>query len=732
MPAVALQGGAMHSVTTSMSEFLALLDRVRAGTVPKDQFLAAVDHQLRHSGVTPGTLLAALGSERVKAALPLDVHREAVRRVKDWMAAPVGVSPSGWEENTDTVVNLEAVQRVLVGGKGRPGLTPHAAEVLGRAATPARVGTLLKQRFQLIERIGSGGMSTVFKAVDRRRTESNAPDPYVAVKMLNLTFLDYAAALALLQREAQKLQILAHPNIVRVIDCDRDDSLVFMTMEYLSGESLKFRLQAHPSGLQVGEAGRVLEGIAGGLIFAHESGIVHGDLKPANVLLTTAGQVKVIDFGVARIVNESLPLQIGGPASTTDSNLALTPQYASPEMLDGKSADPRDDVYALGCITSELFCGQHPFDRKSATDARAAGLTPRHAERLSRRQYKALCGALQFEREKRSPSVKQFLLEFNGKPESNTWRFVGLAAAIAVACAIGAVALLKQWPSASSPRQTVLAAGTVFRDCPTCPLMKVLPSGRFQQGSAADTTDATALEYPRHAVTIGYPIGMGVYDVTVAEFKEFVDATGRQSQGCWTYDGAWHEQADLNWRHVGYEQSSSHPVTCVSWQDAVAYADWLSHKTQQHYRLPTASEWEYAAGAGSPSARPWGQQPEAACQDANVADATAATQFPGWKVLPCRDGYVFSSPVGSFAPNAFGLYDALGNVFQWVQDCWHENYQSAPQDGSAWDDGDCGRREVRGGSWFTDPAYVRTTYRNRFAVDYRTNSVGFRIARVVK
>jgi formylglycine-generating enzyme required for sulfatase activity len=130
--------------------------------------------------------------------------------------------------------------------------------------------------------------------------------------------------------------------------------------------------------------------------------------------------------------------------------------------------------------------------------------------------------------------------------------------------------------------------------------------------------------------------------------------------------------------------------------------------------------------------RPWSESTAAACTSANVADETAAQQFPGWTVHPCRDGYVYSSPVGSFQPNEFGLYDMLGNVFEWVQDCWHEDYRGAPTDGSAWlQGGNCSQRGMRGGSWFTAPSRVSTSARNRFEDSYRSNSVGFRLVREI-
>jgi formylglycine-generating enzyme required for sulfatase activity len=257
----------------------------------------------------------------------------------------------------------------------------------------------------------------------------------------------------------------------------------------------------------------------------------------------------------------------------------------------------------------------------------------------------------------------------------------------------------------------------------------VLPSGRFKQGSAGADSGAGASERPLHWVMIAHPLAMSTNAVTVDEFRVFVAATGRDMQGCDTYDGEWRHQAENNWENPGFEQSGSHPVTCTSWNDAEAYAAWLSAKTGHRYRLPSASEWEYAARAGGEAVQPWNRDGAGACASANVADASAARRYPGWTVFDCDDGYVYTAPVGSFKASAFGLNDMLGNVFQWTKDCWHPDYKDAPVDGSARMDGDCSEHELRGGSWFSTPAFVRANYRNHFGADYRTSSVGIRLVR---
>jgi sulfatase modifying factor 1 len=311
-------------------------------------------------------------------------------------------------------------------------------------------------------------------------------------------------------------------------------------------------------------------------------------------------------------------------------------------------------------------------------------------------------------------------------------RAIGISAVVFVLAAI-AWFFVHHVPAPATAPVPVSAAvpklGTVIRDCPTCPAMTVLPAGRFKQGSARPESSAAPFEKPLHRVIIARPFAMSTSAVTVKEFSGFIAATGRAMQGCDTYDGEWRQRPDNSWENPGFVQAGSNPVTCVSWNDAQAYAKWLSTQTGQRYRLPSASEWEYAARAGSEAVQPWNPDGSGACASANVADENAAGRYPGWTVFPCDDGYVYTAPVGSFKANAFRLNDMLGNVFQWTEDCWHADYTGAPTDGSARTDGDCSEHELRGGSWFSSPAFVRANYRNHFGANYRTSSVGIRLVR---
>lgn len=227
------------------------------------------------------------------------------------------------------------------------------------------------------------------------------------------------------------------------------------------------------------------------------------------------------------------------------------------------------------------------------------------------------------------------------------------------------------------------------------PLLSVIPAGRFLMGSPDSETNRFDHEGPHHEVIIAQPFALGVYAVTFAEYDRFCEMTDRRTPG------------GNDW---GRE---NHPVINVSWRNAQAYCDWLSEQTGQLYRLPSEAEWEYACRAGT-------QTPFHTGETINLDQANFGNKHK--KTLP----------VGSFAPNAFGLYDMHGNVWEWMQDCWHYNYDHAPDDGSAWQDengGDCGRRVVRGGSWDIKPQLLRSDLRFRLFTDLTHDYLGFRIAR---
>lgn len=270
-----------------------------------------------------------------------------------------------------------------------------------------------------------------------------------------------------------------------------------------------------------------------------------------------------------------------------------------------------------------------------------------------------------------------------------------------------------------------------IRDCSNCPAMVIIPAGDFFMGSSAAETGHSKNENPVHHVYIG-SFALSRTEITRGQYSQFVKETGYNSRDqCWTIDGGKYQERSANWGKISYAQNNSHPVVCISWNDATAYTKWLSHKTGKSYRLPTESEWEYAARGKTTTARYWGESPDNACQYANVADKTAQELIKPartWQVHKCEDGFAYTAPAGSFKANPFGLHDMLGNVWEWVEDSYHDNYQGAPDDGSAWQ-GNNKKHAIRGGSWYDAPRFVRAADRDKAATNRRYDTFGFRIAR---
>jgi formylglycine-generating enzyme required for sulfatase activity len=287
------------------------------------------------------------------------------------------------------------------------------------------------------------------------------------------------------------------------------------------------------------------------------------------------------------------------------------------------------------------------------------------------------------------------------------------------------------------------AADETFRDCADCPAMVRIRAGAFMMGSteaetARENMDAMLAsdERPAHVVKVRREFSLARFAVTRGEFAAFVAETGyRPHDGCNVHHGEqWVYDKQRSWRDPGFEQTDQHPVVCVDYEATQRYVQWLSRKTGRTYRLPSEAEWEYSARAGTTTARFWGDGREDTCRFANVSDFDWAEALK-WdkarkdKVFQCSDRFANTAPVGSFRPNAFGLYDMLGNVWQWNEDCFQTTYRDAPKDGSAWKSGDCRFRVAHGGSWFSTPYVVRAAHRCALELDSRYYHVGFRVAR---
>jgi serine/threonine protein kinase len=307
---------------------------------------------------------------------------------------------------------------------------------------PIGPGVVVKERFVLVELLGSGGMGQVFKARDLLREEAQDRNPYVAIKVLNSQFSAHPASFMALQRESRRASSLAHPNVVTVHDFDRDGWRIFMTMEYLEGAPLDaFLRNEWSSGLPLEKAWPVIHDISQALEYGHQKRIVHSDLKPGNIFICKEGTVKVLDFGISRIIR-SADTKANDTVFDGQRIGGLTPAYASLEMWSQQTPDPRDDIYAFACVTYELLTGKHPFGHASAEDAVDRDLAPKRIEGLNRSQWESLKKGLALHRKDRTATVREFVEPF--RPRTLLQRYAlpgGAAAAVAVVIALSVGAL---------------------------------------------------------------------------------------------------------------------------------------------------------------------------------------------------------------------------------------------------------------------------------------------------
>ena len=258
--------------------------------------------------------------------------------------------------------------------------------------------------------------------------------------------------------------------------------------------------------------------------------------------------------------------------------------------------------------------------------------------------------------------------------------------------------------------QDLLAKGDL------APKMVVVPAGSFMMGPTPEEPVQLDTEQPRHKVTIKKAYAISQYEITFAEFDRFAEATG------------YRKPSDKGWGEA-YWGRTNMPVFDVTWQDAQRYVEWLSEQTGERYRLPSEAEWEYAARAGTTTAFSTGD-----CIHTDQANFHGRYEFGD---CPLPDAYRGKAmPVGSFKPNAWGLYDVHGNMFEWTGDCWHPSYDGAPDDGTAWmnegDDVNCERRVLRGGSWSGRPADIRSANRTHNDANFKSIFIGFRVVRELK
>ncbi|MFL6675299.1 MAG: SUMF1/EgtB/PvdO family nonheme iron enzyme [Massilia sp.] len=659
---------------------------------------------------------------------------------------------------------------------GRPGteIGLMAGQELG---PPAR-------RYRLERLIACGSVAQVWQATDLATQAELGHSAQVALKILAPQLTRNANYARLLVEEAARARRLAHEHIVRVYDWARDPATAsyFIIMEWLEGADLD-TLLARDGPPGVARALELLAPVAAALDYAWDKHrLVHRDIKPANVFVTKKGEVKLLDFGIAARARATA----GGSVLEAPASSG-TAGYRAPEAgVPGRRPEPTLDVYAVAVMFYQMVSTGLPFG-----PARQAGDTPARPDCLGEHQWRTLQAgfapdpaarpatvgellarlrdsaskvvaqpaieAPKAAPAKAEPQGTQVLLARQRREREKQERAAAESARLKRKEALRQQLLARRAEDAEKARlskeearrkalqaraagaylvqqqrERMLPAGRdeagsqpVLRDRfidggGAGPALVPLPAGRFQMGSPEHEHDIAlqagarkhwlARELPRHWVDIGRAFALGRYPVTVGEWREFAAATG------------WHGKGAVDWQCPGFAQADAHPVVGITWHDAQQYLRWLSAHTGQAYRLPSEAEWEYACRAGTKTAF--------SCGD---TISTELANYDGTFSYNAGPRGVFrqgTTAVGSFAPNPWGLFDMHGNVWEWVQDTVHDNYDGAPLDGSAWEEGgDQARRILRGGSWLYHPRYLRSALRNGFSAALCNDIVGFRVAR---
>jgi serine/threonine protein kinase/formylglycine-generating enzyme required for sulfatase activity len=670
-------------------------------------------------------------------------------------------------------------------------------------------GSVLASRYEILSPIGKGGMGMVYKAQDRM-----LHNEIVAVKVMRAEAMRDPETAKRFRSEILLARKVRHKNVCGIYEYNVDGDIEFIAMELIEGKDYRQILRAQGP-LPLAEAFRVSLQIAEGLEAVHEAGVIHRDLKTANVMRDIKGVARLMDFGIAK----SLGGEGGGTATGT---VVGTPEYMSPEQVRAEKVDARSDLYALGIMIWELFTGHLPFkgDTPVATlfkhiqdpppfDAEAGRKLPpvivpllrrvlskdpdqryasaremidalREAEKEMRANLppseptlgpsttlvgaasQAATGPLASPAPAESPTVVGPSTLVEASPEEQK-TIVGEAPRPPVAPPVPPPAPVPP-PIAKPPAPPVSAPVTPVKPAPSGPpvallvggaaivvvaallgwhfltlkprsgpwtnpkdglLYMVIAAGKAEIGCVPDDTQCEANEKPRHPVEISRPFRLGRTEVTVAAFKQFVEKTGHKVAAGGN-EGMLDSSDRTTWDTPGFHQDGTHPVTHVSWSDAVAYCKWADG------RLPTEAEWEYAArGGDAGTVFVWGNKPEpsvAGVKQANVRDesvrstlAESAQIFDNYD-----DEFVKTAPVGSFAPNAFGLYDMAGNVWEWCAD-WIAPYAEGPaRDPRGPDTGT--ERVRRGGSWKDVAKPLRLSNRVGESPALGADNLGFRCA----
>ena len=629
--------------------------------------------------------------------------------------------------------------------------------------------TILQNRYRILRQLGRGGIGVVYEALDMR------VNAIVALKETQLAKDDRARRE--FEREAELLANLQHQSLPKVMDYFIEGEGEYLVMEFIPGYDLLEMLTRRGAPFHVQTVLRWADAILGVLEYLHrrDPPILHRDIKPANLKLTNQEELYLIDFGLAKGTAGQMSTML-----TSRSLQGYTPYYSPLEQILGRGTEPRSDLYALGATLYHLLTNTVPVDAPTRYSQLEEGnpdpLLP--IQKLNPQAPQAVAAvihqALAIRRRERPESATQMRAELQRIEEeskrraeeeqrqraaapTNHWfaaeqapqkslpmpyaiaqpanpsrhrrvafMFIGAAVILAITAIVIALALKQKIPESgdvaantsanenvsSSPVATRTpqpgAAPGVSQSPQTelpqtfmdnvngVPLEMVLvPNGNFLMGSPE--TEGPNNERPQHEVAIT-AFYIGKYEVTQGQYKALMGLDPSE------FDG------------------DNLPVENVTWKDAKEFCVRLSRLTRREYRLPSESEWEYACRAGTNSIFAFGN-----------SLSSKQANFDGRVPYNAPAGVYrnHTTPVGSYQPNAFGLFDMHGNVWEWCEDVYHKNYSGAPTDGTAWEEG-AGERVIRGGSWISNGAGLRSALRDKMPEDDRFAAAGFRVAAVAR
>jgi sulfatase modifying factor 1 len=601
----------------------------------------------------------------------------------------------------------------------------------GRYTDP-QIGAVLDNKYTLLDLLGMGAMGQVWKGQELRRGR------VVAVKLLPLSARQSREAADAVEEAFRLIEALTHEGICKALALEDDSEYgPFLVMDYIEGVPLSRHAREHRSQgrkIEVADVFLWLGTVARGLDFAHRHpvtlldgspamGVLHRDVKPDNILVVRDGQGAfvrsvLIDYGLAAEIRATVT-----KVTRAEPDTSGTLPYMAPEQVRGKRGqwDSRTDQYSLAVVAYELLAGHLPFESDDTGSLREAikNETPDAIGRLSAEVNAVLLRGLAKERDGRFANCVGFLDAL-----------AAAASAAPVPPPAPRVVVPQRPPLLSAPfsQAEAQAAQSAWSKYLGIPVEEqdqwgqefvLVPPGEFTMGSPEGVGDDD--EHPARRVRITAAKQIGKFPVTVAQFEAFVIATGYRTEaetsgeGAYGWDGKkWERHPRFNWRSPGFAQQESHPVTCVSHNDCQHLIEWLNRaQTEYVYSLLTEAEWEYAARAGTTTAHYGG-------------DDAAAVHLLG-NVDRKRGG---TCPVGEYQRNAFGLFDMLGNVWEWCSDWYAKDFYAIGPLNDPTGPSEGADRVIRGASWNYDPSIARGAPRFRFAPDNRNNNLGLRLLRV--